>query len=49
MDEAARSLAQIVQDTAAGTASKPERLGHREHFIMYKHQSTPSLEQGCRA
>jgi altronate hydrolase len=49
MDEAADSLARIVQETAAGSASKPERLGHREYFIMYKHQSTPSLEQGCRA
>jgi altronate hydrolase len=49
MDEAALSLAQLVAETAAGSPSKPERLGHREYFIMYKHQNTPSLEQGCRA
>ena len=29
--------------------SKPERLGHREFFLMYKHQDVPSLEAGCRA
>lgn len=49
LDEAAHSLAQLVSGIAAGTASKPEQLGHREYFIMYKHQNTPSLEQGCRA
>ena len=49
MDEAALDLADLVARTAAGESTKPERLGHREYFIMYKHQSTPSLEQGCRA
>lgn len=49
LDEAAASLAQLVAATAAGTHTKPEELGHREYFIMYKHQDTPSLEQGCRA
>ena len=49
LDQAAASLAELVAATAAGTATKPERLGHREYFIMYKHQDTPSLEQGCRA
>jgi altronate dehydratase large subunit len=49
LDEAALDLADLVARTAAGESTKPERLGHREYFIMYKHQSTPSLEQGCRA
>jgi altronate dehydratase large subunit len=49
LDEAALDLADLVARTAAGEPTKPERLGHREYFIMYKHQSTPSLEQGCRA
>ncbi len=49
LDDAAISLAQLVAATAGGAPSKPERLGHREFFIMYKHQDTPSLEQGCRA
>lgn len=49
MDQAAAALASLVADTAAGSPTKPERLGHREYFIMYKHQNTPSLEQGCHA
>jgi altronate dehydratase large subunit len=49
LHEAAQLLAQLVQRTAAGAPTKPESLGHREYFIMYKHQDTPSLEQGCRA
>lgn len=49
LSEAAIDLADLVARTAAGEPTKPERLGHREYFIMYKHQSTPSLEQGCRA
>ena len=49
LDEAALDLAALVARTAAGEPTKPERLGHREYFIMYKHQSTPSLEAGCRA
>ncbi len=46
---AGRELAALVAAVAAGEPSKPERLGHREYFIMYKHQNTPSLEAGCRA
>lgn len=42
-------LARLVIEVAAGTPSKPERLGHREYFVMYKHQETPSLAAGCRA
>lgn len=43
------SLAKLVQRVAAGEPTKPETLGHREYFILYKQQNTPSLEQGCRA
>ncbi len=48
LDEAADELANLVARTAAGEPSKPEALGHREYFIMYKHQDTPSLASGCR-
>jgi altronate hydrolase len=47
--DAGRELATLVAAVASGQPSKPERLGHREYFIMYKHQETPSLEAGCRA
>jgi altronate dehydratase large subunit len=47
--EAGLELARLVAATAAGQASKPERLGHREYFLMYKHQDTPALQAGCRA
>jgi altronate hydrolase len=47
--EAGHELAELIVRVAAGESSKPERLGHREYFIMYKHQNTPSLAQGCRA
>ncbi len=46
---AGRELAGLVARTAAGTPSRPEALGHREYFIMYKHQDTPALTAGCRA
>lgn len=49
LDEAGLELATLVHNVASGAASKPEQLGHREYFIMYKHQDTPSLEAGCRA
>jgi altronate hydrolase len=49
LDEAAFDLMQMVGDIASGTPSKPEGLGHREYFLMYKHQDTPSLEAGCHA
>lgn len=49
LDGAGEALARLVQDTASGAMTKPEQLGHREYFIMYKHQDTPSLEAGCRA
>jgi altronate hydrolase len=48
-DEAASSLVRLVGDVAAGQPSKPEALGHREYFLMYKHQDTPELAAGCHA
>ncbi|HWP41500.1 MAG TPA: hypothetical protein VNL70_11280, partial [Tepidisphaeraceae bacterium] len=49
MDQAADELLELVVRVAGGQASKPEALGHREYFVMYKHQDTPPLEVGCRA
>jgi altronate hydrolase len=49
LDQAAEDLMQMVGDVAAGTQSKPEALGHREFFVMYKHQETPQLAAGCHA
>jgi len=48
LDAAAAELGAMVADVAAGVQSKPEALGHREYFVMYKHQDTPDLERGCR-
>jgi altronate hydrolase len=49
LDELADELMQMLVAVASGALTKPERLGHREYFITYKHQSTPPLEVGCRA
>jgi len=49
LGQAGRELAAMVTRVAAGTPSKPEQLGHREYFVMYKHQETPSLAAGCHA
>jgi altronate hydrolase len=49
MAQAGRELAEMIVRVAAGEPSKPEQLGHREYFIMYKHQDTPSLAAGCHA
>ena len=46
---AAAELLALVTRVAAGEPAKPEQLGHREYFVMYKHQDTPSLAAGCRA
>jgi len=46
---AAEELLRLVVRVASGEMTKPERLGHREYFVMYKHQDTPSLDEGCRA
>ena len=48
MDEAGDELLDLIAEVASGEPSKPERLGHREFFLMYKHQNVPSLEAGCR-
>ncbi len=47
--QAGLELADYVLRVASGMPSKPEQLGHREYFIMYKHQETPALAAGCRA
>lgn len=49
LKQSAKQLAELVARIAAGEPSKPESLGHREYFVMYKHQDTPSLAQGCHA
>jgi altronate hydrolase len=49
VSRAAEELLALVVRVAGGEPTKPERLGHREYFVMYKHQNTPSLEEGCRA
>jgi altronate hydrolase len=49
MDEAAASLMAQVAEVCSGAQSKPEALGHREYFLMYKHQNVPSLSSGCHA
>ena len=49
LEQAGRELGELVLRVASGEKSKPEDLGHREYFIMYKHQETPSLAAGCRA
>jgi altronate hydrolase len=49
LDELGDELLEMVVRVASGAQSKPERLGHREYFITYKHQDTPPLEVGCRA
>ena len=47
--QAAEELRDLIVRVARGEPSKPEALGHREYFLMYKHQETPPLEVGCRA
>jgi len=49
LGNAADELLGLVADTAEGAQTRPEALGHREYFVMYKHQNTPALEQGCHA
>ena len=49
LQAAALELAHMVEGVARGTPTKPEALQHREYFLMYKHQSAPSLEAGCHA
>jgi altronate hydrolase len=49
LDALGDELLAMTLDVARGGLTKPERLGHREYFIMYKHQDTPPLDVGCRA
>jgi len=49
LDGAAQELESLVARVAGGEKSRPEALGHREYFLMYKHQDTPSLAGCCRA
>jgi len=49
LQQAGCELAELIVRVARGEPSRPEALGHREYFIMYKHQDTPSLAAGCRA
>jgi altronate dehydratase large subunit len=49
LDELGDELLDLVVSVASGALTKPERLGHREYFVTYKHQDTPPLEIGCRA
>ncbi len=49
LEQCAADLLSLVVETAGGRPSKPEALGHREYFVMYKHQETPPLTIGCRA
>jgi altronate dehydratase large subunit len=49
LDDAAARLLDLVFSVSSGKPSKPEALGHREYFLMYKHQNTPSLQKGCHA
>ncbi|TVQ22502.1 MAG: D-galactarate dehydratase, partial [Spirochaetaceae bacterium] len=48
LHDAGTELLGLVTQVASGEQTKPERLGHKEYFIMYKHQNTPSLQAGCR-
>ncbi len=47
LDAAAVELAELIGDVAAGRPSKPEELGHREYFVMYKHQDAPTGRRAC--
>ncbi len=49
LSQAAVELQQLVVSVAAGRPTKPESLGHREYFVMYKHQDAPPLTPGCQA
>ena len=48
LDQAGDELRDFVVRVAGGQASQSERIGHREYFIMYKHQIAPSPAEGCR-
>jgi altronate dehydratase large subunit len=48
LSRAGEELAELVIQVAKGAPSKSEQIGHREYFVMYKHQDTPALADGCR-
>jgi altronate dehydratase large subunit len=48
MNQCVDDLGHLVVDVASGKQTKPEALGHREYFIMYKHQDAPPIQVGCR-
>ena len=48
LDGVGEELRDLVVQVAGGQASKSEQIGHREYFIMYKHQDMPSRTDGCR-
>jgi altronate hydrolase len=45
--EAAEDLRDLVARVAAGEPTSPEALGHREYFIMYKHQDVTPRGPAC--
>jgi altronate hydrolase len=47
LDDAALDLGGTIAEVAAGRPSKPEALGHREYFVMYKHQDQPKRSRDC--
>ncbi|MDR3435912.1 UxaA family hydrolase [Telmatospirillum sp.] len=48
LDGAATELGEMVASVASGQPSKPEALGHREYFVMYKHQDEPTQKRDCK-
>ena len=48
LEEAGHELLEMIVQVASGEPTKSEQLGHREYFIMFKHQDTPALVDGCR-
>ncbi len=47
LEEAAFELAGTIGEVAAGRPSKPEALGHREYYVMYKHQEESARRSTC--
>jgi altronate hydrolase len=47
LEEAAFELAGTIGEVAAGRPSKPEALGHREYYVMYKHQEESARRSAC--
>jgi altronate hydrolase len=47
LDAAAFELAETIGEVAGGRPSKPEALGHREYYVMYKHQEESARRGDC--